>query len=170
AYSEVKEKNELKKFIQESDSNPKYNDLEWLTLAQHYDVPTRLLDWTEDPFVALWFACNGKKINNDSSRIVWGFLINLNELPDINFEKPLELKKKALFKHNPIDKRMIAQNAWFTVHYFDDDFKWCDALENEKQVKKKLFKFKLTISETLRNEFLKELDKMGINSFSLFPD
>lgn len=40
----------------------------WLEIAQHFAVPTRLLDFTENPLIALYFACSGSA-NKDGS--VW---------------------------------------------------------------------------------------------------
>lgn len=48
------------------------NDWDWLAPAQHHGLPTRLLDWTTNALVALWFAVE-QPPEEDANGAVWMF-------------------------------------------------------------------------------------------------
>lgn len=58
-YRASRERGLLERFKQQAAlhlTSPPGNDWDWLALAQHHGVPTRLLVWSFNPLVATWFA------------------------------------------------------------------------------------------------------------------
>ncbi len=65
--------------LRECQGKTNLSSFEWLTFMQHYNVPTRLLDWTESLFVALYFSANNKE--NDGALYIMD-PISLNSKSD----------------------------------------------------------------------------------------
>ena len=57
-------------FADEGERNALQSDIGALMVLRHYDVPTRLLDWSLSPFVAAYFAVSEKDSCNGE---IWSF-------------------------------------------------------------------------------------------------
>jgi hypothetical protein len=129
------------------------SDLDWLTIAQHHGLPTRLLDWSLSPLVACFFAVS-KKPERDGAVYIY----------DVNgFAKEEELDLKTLTKITAFfplhaTKRVTAQNSMFTVHPTVQPI-----LDNDEITK-------VIVPKGVKRQLLEKLAKFGIHNGTLFPD
>lgn len=86
------------------------NTLEKMTYMQHYGCPTRLLDITSNPLVALYFACLG---NADKDGIVYIFSINANEVLYSDSDRMQMLSKFAEFRKK--DQKLLRLLAYWYI-------------------------------------------------------
>lgn len=153
------------------------NPWEWLTLAQHHGVPTRLLDWTINPLAALWFAVenpNTKQNKQNSKGVVWMFspndseIINLDTIESSKGREPFDIKRTQLFQPSVISNRVTTQLGWFSVHRLDATHNRFVSFETNKNYKNRLVKF--IIEPKHFSDLRSDLDRFGVNKASLFPD
>ena len=80
-------------------------DWECLALAQHYGLPTRLVDWTKNPLVALFFAAES---NPDEDGAVYGYCASDGWNPGTPFEDTV---RRAIYEPRPFDRSKSRRSA-----------------------------------------------------------
>ena len=164
------------------------SEFDWLFLMQHYGIPTRLLDWSESPLVALYFAVNDSSIINDAS--LWVLLPtelnkHSNYRPEHEFEVPsfddehlqnylpstiARERKSSLYPMAAIaprnSSRMQAQQGVFTISHRENIY--VDEAGAVGASKDHIWRY--SIPYDAKEHIRKELKLLGFSKFQLFPE
>ncbi len=146
------------------------SDWGWLALMQHHGLATRLLDWSVNPLVALWFAVN-KPPAESQSGVLWVFQPgNLDYFTPLKEDSPFALERTRLVKPKVVTKRIGigSQLGWFTAHYFDSELEQFIPVDKDPVYASKLTKLIIPPEKFAQLRF--QLDRLGVNAAMIFPD
>lgn len=166
--------NNLDKFNRNPNLWPNEKLFELMAMAQHHGVTTRLLDWTESPYVAVYFASSSamkryiellenKESIDDKKIAIWVLNTESKNLYDLKIITP----PRSLSQH------LSAQKGLFTVHPHIRDDKGdtiIKGLEEEFATLPytPLLKITLPLSESINLYNLCE--KIGMTATTVFPN
>lgn len=160
-YSLADEKAVLRMFKQQGTAylaSPPKTDLEWLALAQHFGVPTRLLDWTDNLLVAVWFATQDPHPpNKECDAAIW-VTEGLAAVEPSTVVDPHAIDTPQVFRPPHATPRMAAQGSVLMV---------CPQPTTAVTLASKR---KIVIDGRQRYHLRKRLNAAGVNGRMLFPD
>lgn len=148
------------------------NDWERATIAQHYGVPTRLLDWSENPLVGIYFAIKDDIYDNEDG-VIWVFedktavAGNVASLSggsgprSLDYPRPYRAWKDLQYKI----PRTIAQRGSVTSQ--PDLLKTFDEQEFDPNTQS-LRKF--IVPKNTKRQLRNQLSILGVTEQRLFPD
>ena len=132
------------------------SDWDWLALAQHHGLPTRLLDWTLNPLVAAYFAVFNESLKENGAIYVY------KKIPGVKTEdylNPFKVQVVLKFVPRHITRRLIAQTGVFTIHPHPRE-----PLTLSSEIDR------IIIPKSKRTKLKRILYRYGIHQSSLFPD
>lgn len=160
----IKDFGRLAKAYPESDRQRTIWDT--LALAQHHGMPTRLLDWTSNPLVALWFAVKQPPVNKKSAA-VWVLRTEEQDQLDESTELPA-LSRTSVFRPNHSNARLVAQAGWFTAHIFNTKKNRYTDIQLVGSFKDRLVK--LEVPADAFPAIREALARCGVSEATMFPD
>lgn len=150
---------------------------EWeaLFLARHHELPVRLLDWSTNPVVALYFASTHEGAGGLTDGSVWAIKQRQGDPHEVDVfnqsVSPLEIKGIKLIHPFYPTPRLTEQSGVFTLH--EDPWADLDSLAGrsypDEQMDIERLK-KWVIPAERKQGVIHELERLAINTRTLFPD
>ncbi len=144
--------------------------IEWMAVAQHHGLPTRLLDWAENPLAALYFAVSDESADEHEDSAVWMGKFPATYLAE-NYDQLIQIAEGSVetvaFRPPFISTRISAQQSVFTFHPMPRTEVFTP-IEERESIYGWLCKF--VIPNASRGTIKRQLDSAGVNHFTLFPD
>jgi hypothetical protein len=141
------------------------SESEWWALGQHFGLDTPLLDWSDSPYVAAFFAFNSE-ITETEYVVVWLLLKSINNNPGVRELNP-KCHLEFLTPYLDENARLINQRGLFVrTPNMECVNEWVEQLLADRTINLG----RILIPRSEKDIALDSLDKMNINDFTLFPD